>query len=90
MTSREERSNAQAYSSEDAIGSDDGDFEFESPPPPPPAARVATSESPAPSEGSSIRGKRKASVEEEDYINGNPELYGLRRSVSQAITLAEH
>ena len=88
MTSQDERSNAQAYSSEDAMGSDDGEFDLESPLPPPPA-RVATSGSPSPSEGSSRRGKRKASVEEEDYINVNPELYGLRRSVSQAITLTE-
>ena len=79
MTSQDETSNAPGYSSEDAIGSEDGDYDFEVPQPPP--ARDAASKSRSSSGGSSSLGKRKASIEADDYINENPELYGLRRSV---------
>ena len=78
-TSSERISNAQGYSSEDALGSDDGDYDMESPLPPHPV-RASASESPSSSGSMSVLGKRKASAEQEDYYD-DPELYGLRRSV---------
>ena len=63
---------------EDAIGSDDADYEMESPPPPQVHMtrddRSSSHDSPRPS-------KRKAGIEEDEYIMNNPELYGIRRSV---------
>ena len=78
MTSQDDESNDHGYSSEDAMGSEDGEYDLE--PPIPPPHREATSESPCSTQSSSTYGKRKASVEPDDY-NENPELYGLRRSV---------
>ncbi|KAL8948551.1 MAG: hypothetical protein Q9222_005273 [Ikaeria aurantiellina] len=63
---------------EDAIGSDDADYETNTPPPPTlssTARQVRSS-----SQTSSRLGKRKASVDEDEYMNNDPELYGLRRS----------
>ena len=65
---------------EDAVGSDDADFELENSPPP--ALRSTTRQSRSSSVTSSTSGKRKASVEDDDYMLADPELYGLRRSVS--------
>ena len=59
--------------------SDDADFDMEDSP--------APSQSDAPQDQRSTSNdsrrtvKRKAAVEEDDYIRENPELYGLRRSV---------
>jgi chromodomain-helicase-DNA-binding protein 1 len=61
----------------DAEGEPDGDYDSESPPSEQAEsdrARSSSPESPRPL-------KRKASDEAEDYIEQNPQLYGLRRSV---------
>ena len=87
MASPDDGSNVHGYSSEDAMGSEDGEYDSE--PPLPPPQRVATSESPCSTQSSSTYGKRKASVEPDDY-NENPELYGLRRSVCLSDTMAEY
>ncbi|KAF2842224.1 chromodomain helicase-like protein [Patellaria atrata CBS 101060] len=62
---------------EDAEGEEDADYDVESPPP-------AVSDTPQVDESSSSESqrpsKRKASVEGDDYMLQNPELYGLRRS----------
>lgn len=63
---------------EDAEGSDDADYDIESPvdaPSPTPSSNNSTVEP------SGRIGKRKASVDDDDHILQNPELYGLRRSV---------
>jgi chromodomain-helicase-DNA-binding protein 1 len=63
----------------DAPGEVDDDYDAESPAPAPSDGmrhdRSASEESLRP-------GKRKAEVDEEDFMQQNPELYGLRRSVS--------
>jgi chromodomain-helicase-DNA-binding protein 1 len=62
----------------DAEGEPDGDYDSETPP----LARVNGARSQSlTSQGSSRSRKRKASVEEDEFITQNPELYGLRRSV---------
>ncbi|KAL8975191.1 MAG: hypothetical protein Q9197_000583 [Variospora fuerteventurae] len=63
---------------EDAVGSDDADYDMEDSAP---AARPHLRDTRSPSQTSSKLGKRKASVEEDDFMLENPELYGLRRSV---------
>ncbi|KAI4180548.1 MAG: hypothetical protein L6R41_007174, partial [Letrouitia leprolyta] len=64
---------------EDAIGYDDEDYDMDdySAPVVQPPTRDSRSSSPT----SSKLGKRKASVEEDDFMLNDPELYGLRRSV---------
>lgn len=62
----------------DAEGEPDGDYDSETPPPIQVQSRRADSST---SQESRRPTKRKASVEEDDYITQNPELYGLRRSV---------
>ena len=64
---------------EDAIGSDDADYEMDDSPAP--AVQPASRGSRSLSETSSKLGKRKSSVEEDDFMMQDPELYGLRRSV---------
>ncbi|KAF2088907.1 chromo domain-containing protein 1 [Saccharata proteae CBS 121410] len=62
--------------SEDAEGTEDGDYESDS-------LAAAQFDGPADrstSEDSQRPSKRKASVEDDDYITKDPELYGLRRS----------
>ncbi|KAL9613639.1 MAG: hypothetical protein Q9167_001815 [Letrouitia subvulpina] len=62
---------------EDAIGSDDADYDVEYPPQPHASAsrdnRLSSNES-------ITLGKRKAVIDEDDFILNDPELYGLRRS----------
>jgi len=64
---------------EDALGSDDPDFDMETPPHQNAAssrdARSSSQDSPRPR-------KRKVGIEQDDYYRQDPELYGLRRSVS--------
>lgn len=63
---------------DDAPGEEDADFDMESPQ----LGQVnATSHDRSSSESSSRPGKRKADVDDEEYMKQNPELYGLRRSV---------
>ncbi|KAI9839979.1 MAG: hypothetical protein M1819_000171 [Sarea resinae] len=61
----------------DEQGSEDADFDTETPPPAgEPNARTSRSLS----QESRRPAKRKAGVEDDEYIMNNPELYGLRRS----------
>lgn len=71
---------------EDADGSDDGDYDA---PSPPSRASVDSRHSSVSSDASSVPRKRKAEpgVDDDQYMQENPELYGLRRSVSQAVVL---
>ncbi|KAI5369922.1 Putative chromo/chromo shadow domain, helicase, Helicase superfamily 1/2, ATP-binding protein [Septoria linicola] len=62
---------------EDAPGEEDADFDMESP------TRTRLHDIDrrrSSSESSSRPGKRKADVDDEEYMKQNPELYGLRRS----------
>lgn len=64
---------------EDAAGSEDADYAAPESPPSPQSnesRRNSTS-----SESSSQSRKRKVDVDDEQYMQKNPELYGLRRSV---------
>jgi hypothetical protein len=72
---------------EDADGSDDGDYDA---PSPPSRASVDSRHSSVSSDGSSVPRKRKApepDVDDDQYMQENPELYGLRRSVSRTVVL---
>lgn len=62
---------------EDAVGSEDADYDMETPPSPDEEAHRDARSS---SHDSRRPAKRKAGIE--DDIMNNPELYGLRRSVS--------
>lgn len=70
--------NTESSHDEDAIGSDDADYDVETPAPQEPTIIRNDASS---SEDSRRHSKRKAGIEH-DYYDGNPELYGLRRSVS--------
>lgn len=61
-------------------GSDDADFDMEDSPAPPPASSARIDRST--SHDSRRPSKRKLGVEEDEFIKANPELYGIRRSVS--------
>lgn len=64
--------------SDEDNASDDGDFDMQ----PSPASHHEEAADDRASSSDSNRGsKRKAPVDDEDYIKANPELYGLRRSV---------
>ena len=74
--------NTESLPEEDAVGSDDGDFDMETPP-------LADAGSPgdvrSSSQDSRRNGKRKAGADHDDFMLENPELYGLRRSVSNCL-----
>ena len=83
VTSPDQRSDEGDLTSEDALGSDDGDYDIMDSPQPPQAANVSASpKSRSSSGGSRTLGKRKVGTEEDEYMLNDPELYGLRRSVS--------
>lgn len=82
-TSHEETMNTDSSHEDDAIGSDDGDFDIETPPLAKPD--VACDELSS-SEDSQKHGKSKTGAEQEDHMMNNPELYGLRRSVILSLT----
>ena len=66
---------------EDAVGSEDADYEMESPPP----VDIVTGHDTGSSSPDSPRPpKRKAGFDEDEHIFNNPTLYGIRRSVRQA------
>lgn len=74
------RRNSISSEDADAIGSDDADYEMESPPPP---EIHVTRDGRSSSHDSRRTLKRKAGgIEEDEFIMNNPELYGIRRSVS--------
>ena len=66
----------------DADGSEDAEYDLDTPPSAPADTHQDGRSS---SEDSVPSRKRKASPEDDDYIKQNPELYGLRRSVSHLI-----
>jgi chromodomain-helicase-DNA-binding protein 1 len=70
----------------DAEGEPDGDYDSESPP----SEQAESDRARSSSEESRRPPKRKASSEKEDYIEQNPELYGLRRSVRGISSLHVH
>ena len=77
-----ELSDSEPSADEDAMGSDDAEYELDSSPPPA-IQNAALRDTRSASETSSKLGKRKASADdEEDFMINDPELYGLRRSVS--------
>ena len=63
---------------EDGVGSDDAEYDMETPPL---ADRGLTPDERSSSEDSRRLAKRKVGVEQDDFMNNDPELYGLRRSV---------
>jgi chromodomain-helicase-DNA-binding protein 1 len=68
----------------DAEGEPDGDYDSETPPP----VQVESSRARSSTSQESRRPpKRKASVEEDDFMTQNPELYGLRRSVRTSFAM---
>jgi chromodomain-helicase-DNA-binding protein 1 len=70
----------------DAEGEPDGDYDSDSPA----SERAPSSRAQSVSSQDSSRPlKRKASSEKDDYMTQNPELYGLRRSVSDRRGLRE-
>jgi chromodomain-helicase-DNA-binding protein 1 len=70
----------------DAEGEPDGDYDSESPP----SEQAESDRARSSSQESTRPRKRKASDEKEDYIEQNPELYGLRRSVRGISSLHVH
>ena len=75
--------NMESSHEEDAIGSDDADYDMETPPVP--NVSIVPDDSSS-SEDSQRLVKRKAGTEQDDHMMNNPELYGLRRSVNQPCT----
>ena len=67
---------------EDAVGSDDPDYNMATPPTGNVGSRGDDGSS---SQDSPRQRKRKAGPEHEDFMLNDPELYGLRRSVSQRV-----
>jgi len=78
VTTPDQESNDRDLTSDDALGSDDGEYDMEDSPLA--AANAASSSSSRRSSQSQALGKRKAVTDEDDYMQ-NPELWGLRRSV---------
>lgn len=74
--------NSESSHDEDAIGSDDADYDMETSAP---AELHVIRDDPSSSEDSRRQSKRKIGVEHDDHMIKNPELYGLRRSVSQKV-----
>ena len=69
---------------EDALGSDDPDYDMATPPTGNAGSRGDDRSS---SQESPRQRKRKAGPEHEDFMLNDPELYGLRRSVSQCLSI---
>ncbi len=79
-------SDAGSSHDEDALGSDDPDYNMATPPiGDTRSGRDARSSS----EDSPRQRKRKAGLEPDDYMLNDPELYGLRRSVSRLVSTHE-
>ena len=76
----EQGTSVEPSNDEDALGSDDPDYDNGAPPP---VNTLSPGDDPSSSQESPRQRKRKAGNEPDDYILNDPELYGLRRSVSQ-------
>ena len=79
----DETSELDTSHNEDALGSDDPDYGFLSPSRP---KGRSISNARSSSQDSPRQRKRKSGVEQDDFILNDPELYGLRRSVSALAT----
>ena len=77
--SRMQDSDVESSQDEDALGSDDPDYTMATPPL---ANGVSGRDPRSSSQDSPRQRKRKTGVEPDDYMLHDPELYGLRRSVS--------
>ena len=75
-------SDDESLQDEDAVGSDDPDYDMATPPTGNAGSHGGDRSS---SQDSPRQRKRKAGPEHEDYMLNDPELYGLRRSVSQGL-----
>ena len=75
-------SEAESSQDEDAVGSDDPDYDMATPPI---GNAGSHRDDRSSSQDSPRQRKRKAGPEHEDYMLNDPELYGLRRSVSQCL-----
>lgn len=80
-------SDDESLQDEDAVGSDDPDYDMATPPPGNAGSHRGDCSS---SQDSPRQRKRKAGPEHEDYMLNDPELYGLRRSVSQRLPKPRH
>ena len=80
-------SDDESLQDEDAVGSDDPDYDMATPPTGNAGSHGGDRSS---SQDSPRQRKRKAGPEHEDYILNDPELYGLRRSVSQRLPESCH
>lgn len=74
--------NTESSNNDDGAGSEDADYDMETPPP---LEAGNVREERSLSQDSRRPAKRKAGLEDDEHIMNNPELYGLRRSVSQLI-----
>lgn len=72
--------NAESSNDDDGAGSEDADYDMETPPP---LEGGTAREERSLSHDSRRPAKRKAGLEDDEHIMNNPELYGLRRSVSR-------
>ena len=76
----EQMSDAESSHEEDAMGSDDPDFDMNTPPA---QNEVTVDDTHSSSQESPQQRKRKTGgIEHDDFMLNDPELYGLRRSVS--------
>ena len=75
-------SEAESSQDEDAVGSDDPDYDMATPPT---GNAGSHGDDRSSSQDSPRQRKRKSGPEHEDYMLNDPELYGLRRSVSQCL-----
>lgn len=80
-------SDDESLQDEDAVGSDDPDYDMATPPT---GNGGSYSGDRSPSQDSPRQRKRKAGPEHEDYMLNDPELYGLRRSVSRRLHNPRH
>lgn len=78
----EMRDSDESSQDEDAVGSDDPDYDMATPPT---GNAGSHGDDRSSSQDSPRQKKRKAGPEHEDYMLNDPELYGLRRSVSQCL-----
>lgn len=81
-----QESDAESSHDEDALGSDDPDYNMATPPV---GDTRSGRDARSSSEDSPRQRKRKAGVEPDDYMLNDPELYGLRRSVSRWVSTPE-
>lgn len=76
---RIQKSGVDASLEEDALGSDDPDYDMATPSL---GTAISGRDARSSSQDSPRQRKRKAGAEPDDYMLNDPELYGLRRSVS--------